>query len=245
MNSKKNLSSLIVCLGNILDYVLPVVLFILVPLSLYYTFVIAPDEKIMGAVQRVLYFHVGSAFASYLMLGVLFVCSIFYFAFKEVKFFHISRAAGGVAFLFSTVVLVSGMLWGYSSWNTWWNWEPRLVSMLVLWVFLLSFLYIQNLNYSSEELKAGVSSVLGLLCALQVPLVVFSIKLLERTQQLHPEVVASGGLTVPEYRHAMIITSVTLLLFSAYICRLSYRFIAVNESSVLLKRKFLMRPQEK
>ena len=147
----------------IFDYLLPFIILLLVPLSLYYVFIIAPDEKIMGPVQRVLYYHVGAAFSSYLMLGVLFVCSIFYFVFNNSLFFIISRAAAGVAFLFSSIVLLSGMIWGYSSWNTWWNWEPRLVSMLILWVFLLSYLYIQNLNNLSFKLRAGISSVLGII----------------------------------------------------------------------------------
>lgn len=226
---------------NIQDYVIPVILFFLIPTALYYSFVVAPDEKVMGPVQRVLYFHVGSAFSAYLMLGVLFISSIFFLAFKHHSFHYAQRASAGVAFLFSSIVLLSGMLWGYSSWNTWWNWEPRLVSMLILWVFLLSYLYVQYLDFSSEKLKAIVSSSLGILCALQVPLVVFSIKLLDRTQQLHPEVVASGGLTEAGYRYAMMISSFSLLLLSVYLCRLAYRVISVQARFSTVNRKIIMK----
>jgi heme exporter protein C len=224
----------------LLDYLVPVVIFFLVPYSLYYTFVVAPSEKVMGPVQRVLYYHVGAAFSSYLMLGVLFFCSILYFAFNHEVYYLVSKAAAAVAFLFSTIVLMTGMLWGYSSWNTWWNWEPRLVSMLLLWVFLVSFLYVQVVTFSSERVKAVVSSILGIVCAVQVPVVVFSIKLLDRTQQLHPEVVAMGGLTDPSYTHAMIFSSIALLLLSAYLCRLLYRILRIDATGRGINKKILM-----
>jgi heme exporter protein C len=244
MTLEESTKKVALCSGRVIDYIFPVLLFIAVPLSLHFTFIVAPDEKVLGPVQRVLYYHVGSAFSAYLMLGVLFVSSIFYLAFRNIIFFNVAKASARVAFLFSTLVLISGMLWGYSSWNTWWNWEPRLVSMLVLWLFLLSFLYLQSVSFGTIELRAVVSSVLGILCALQVPLVVFSIKLLDRTQQLHPEVVATGGLTEPGYRYAMILSSLTLLALSVYFCRVSYRVIALEERIRIANRKILMTLQE-
>jgi heme exporter protein C len=244
MSNEKLPEKMIFISSRIMDYLLPLILLPLLPLALFYSFVIAPDEKILGSAQRILYFHVGSAFSAYLMLGVLFVCSIFYLVFRAQVFFQISRSAALPAFIFSTIVLLSGMLWGYSSWNTWWNWEPRLVSMLLLWVFLLSWLYLQSIHFDSQEVRAVVSSVLGVLCALQVPLVVFSIKLLDRTQQLHPEVVAVGGLTVPEYRHAMVISSLALMLLSVHMCRIYYRTIRLEDRLNIAQRKIIMKSKE-
>lgn len=243
MNSGKSLK-----LGTIkklstvlLDSFLPLLCLFLIPIALYCSFIFAPAEKVMGSVQRILYFHVGSAMASYLMLGVLFVGSVCYLTWRDLYFYHISRAAASVALLFGGIVLFTGMLWGYSSWNTWWNWEPRLVSMLVLWIFLLSYTYVQSISFSGDSEKAVISSVLGILCAVQVPIVIFSIKLLDRTQQLHPEVVATQGLTSAGYRIALIVSNFAMLFLSILLCRMVYRIVRVEWKTTHLKRQVLIK----
>lgn len=223
----------------LVDYVLPLVLLFLIPYSLYHSFVLAPAEKVMGPAQRILYFHVGSALGSYAMLGVLFISCVCFLAFEKIEFILLSISSASVAFIYSSIVLMTGMLWGYSSWNTWWNWEPRLVSMLILWIFLITFLYLQNVRFSSENVKHVVLSITGILCAIQVPIVIFSIKLLDRTQQLHPEVVAKQGLTDPGYSYALLFSSAALILLSIWICRLHYRVNILNYDFSRLKRSYI------
>ncbi|HMO16644.1 MAG TPA: cytochrome c biogenesis protein CcsA [Oligoflexia bacterium] len=210
--------------GKLVDLALPFLCLFFIPYALYHALILAPGEKVMGEVQRILYFHVGSAIASYVMLGVLFVSSVCYLVFRDMTFNALSQASASVSLLFSSIVLATGMLWGYSSWNTWWNWEPRLVSVLVLWVFLIMYSYIQGIKFTSgDQGKAVISSVIGILCAIQVPIVIFSIKLLDRTQQLHPEVVATQGLTEAGYKIALLFGNIAMILLSLWICRICYR----------------------
>lgn len=217
--------------SKFLDTVLMYVMFFIISYAIYYVFNIAPDEQVMGAVQRILYFHVGAASSTYLALGVLFVASVLYLVDSSSEGFDASalgKSGALVGFIFASIVLVTGMIWGYSSWNTWWRWEPRLVSVLILWIFLLSYLYISVAEFKSDKQRNTISAVIGILSSIQVPIVIYSIKLLDRTEQLHPEVVGRMGLKDPRYTMALILSTISLLLLTTILIRLRYRILKVG-----------------
>lgn len=173
--------------------------------STYYIFMVATDERMMGAVQRIFYFHVGSAIASYVAFGIVLICSLAYLGLRDRKFDIINEAAAEVAFVFCTITLASGMIWGYSAWNTLFRWEePRLVSFLLLWLIALSFLLMRHFG---DVRKLGAhSAVLGILGALTVPLVWISITFAPQSAQLHPRVVDTGGLKHPSFYIGMFLS---------------------------------------
>ncbi len=195
---------------------LPLVTLGAVLIANYFVFIVVPNEQIMGAVQRIFYFHVGFAMVSYLLLGVVLFASSFYLATKKPEWDMLAHSAASIAFLFCTVVLTSGMIWGHSAWNTWWRWEPRLVSFLVLWLILFSYWVLRSFSSGSPGEK-NFSSVLGIIAALNVPIVVFSIKLLSHTEQLHPEVVAKQGLGDERFVYALLISIAAVTLFANWL----------------------------
>ena len=129
---------------------------------------------------------------------------------------QLAEAAGSVALLFCSVNLFSGMIWGHSAWNTFWRWEPRLVSFLLLWLILLSQIV---LRLSSDGSKARThQAVLGIVASVLIPVVIFSVKLLPQTEQLHPQVVQNEGLRDARFVYALVsgiiaMTSVGMWLF--------------------------------
>jgi heme exporter protein C len=216
---------------SLLDTFIVYVMFFLMAYAIYYVFNVAPDEVVMGAVQRILYFHVGAASSTYLALGVLFVASVCHLAdliLGKIDFPSMGRAAASVGFVCATIVLLTGMIWGYSSWNTWWRWEPRLVSVLVLWIFLLSYLYLSLAEFKSDQQRNTVSAVVGILSSIQVPIVIYSIKLLDRTEQLHPEVVGNMGLRDSRYTIALLLSTLSFLLLTVVLIRLRYRYLKLS-----------------
>ena len=196
---------------------LPTLSAVLVLGALYMVFTVVPSEKVMGPVQRIFYFHVSSAIATYAMIAAVFLGSVFFLVSKKWQWDLVSQAAAEVGFAFCTIVLVTGSIWGHSAWNTWWRWEPRLVSFLVLWLMFFSYVVLHLYSANSEKLSA-FRSVLGVIIALQVPIVVFSIKLLDHAQQLHPQVMASQGLKDGRYTTAFSLTAVALIVCSLWFC---------------------------
>jgi heme exporter protein C len=204
--------------------------------SLYLVFMVVPNEQVMGAVQRIFYFHVGAAMACYVLIAVLFMSSVLYLVSKSVVWDQVSIAAGEVACLFCSIVLFSGMIWGHSAWNTWWRWEPRLVSFLVLWLLLLAYALTRSFLESDEKLQS-FSSVVGILVAIQIPIVIFSVRLLSPQEQLHPEVVANQGLKDSRFVLALISANISTILLGLllFLYRVRQEFLKFN----LLRRRLI------
>lgn len=189
--------------------------FLLISVSLYLVFAYVPNERLMGPIQRVFYFHVGSAIACYLAYGILFITSLLYLGTRENRYDIVTHAAGEVGFVFCTVVLVSGMIWGHTAWNTWFRWEPRLVTFLLLWLVFLSFFLLRH--FGDPTRIASHASVMGILGAITVPAVIYSVKLLPAAAQLHPQVIENRGLKDPSFELALLVTTCALIVFLLFL----------------------------
>ena len=140
----------------------------------YLIFNYSPLEAVMGFAQKIMYIHVPSAIASYICVAVLFYGSIKYLISGTSRAASIRDAGAEVGFVFSVVVMITGMLWGYTSWGTWWNFEPRLVSFLILTLILGGMLLIRA--FFADESRHGqlLTAVMGIIAAINVPIVMFS-----------------------------------------------------------------------
>lgn len=187
----------------------------------YLVFFVVPNERFMGPVQRIFYFHVGSAIAAYASCATILFSGIYYLATRKKIADIIGQAAGEVGLLFCSVVMITGMIWGHSAWNTWFRWEPRLVTFLILWLILFSFVLLRA--FGDPEKVPTHSAVLGIIGSFTVPLVVFSIKLLPQAAQLHPQVVGNRGLKDPSFEVAMFSCMAILVLLQFYLVWLRAR----------------------
>lgn len=218
------------CRHFAVKYGLPVLTAISVLGALFCTFTVVPNERVMGAVQRIFYFHVGSAMASYLMIGLIFLGSVAFLVTREEPWDVLGRSSASVGFLLCSVVLLSGMIWGKSAWNVWWRWEPRLVSFLVLWLMLFSYL---ALRYFDLEANRNLSSILGIFIAANVPIVIFSVRMLDHREQLHPEVIANQGLRDVSFVYTLVLSVVAMMLLSLWL--LSFKLTNEISKSKLQK----------
>ena len=200
----------------------------LVAISLYLVFMVVPGEKVMGAVQRIFYFHVGSAFACYLAFAIVFLASFAYLGTRERKWDALVEAASEVGFVFCSCCLVTGMIWGYSAWNTAFRIEPRLVSTLVLWMIFLSSIILRHFGEPGKV--SAHCSVLGILGALTVPIVIYSIELLPQFAQLHPKVIETGGLKDPLYYLGFGVTSLSWIIFQLLLTWFRYRIALLERN---------------
>ena len=190
-------------------YLLHVLCFLMLLYALYEVFMIVPNERVMGPVQRIFYFHVACAISSYCSMVIVFLCSIFYLRTHKYFFDACCEAASEVGFVFCTCVLISGMIWAHSAWNTWFRWEPRLVTFLFLWLIFMSFNVLRA--FADTQRIASHNALLGIVGALTVPAVLLSVNLLPRVAQLHPAL-EKGGLE-PEMKEALFISIAAVVSF--------------------------------
>ncbi len=174
----------------------------------YLIFLVVPNEVVMGPVQRIFYFHVGAAIACYTACALMLGASMWVLATKSKVADAVNQSAAEAGLCFSLIVMATGMIWGHSAWNTWFRFEPRLVTFLLL---TLIFLGLGALRIFGERARiADHAAILGLLSAVTVPLVIYSIKLLPTAAQLHPQVVENRGLRDPSFEYTMIISMAAL-----------------------------------
>lgn len=194
---------------------------VLIPLSLWLIFMEIPNEQVMGAVQRIFYFHVGAAIAAYLAFGVAFLTGVLFLLKREPLQDALNEAAGEVGFVFCSMVLVSGMIWGHSAWNTWFRWEPRLITSLLLWLIFLAFVLLRA--FGDKETGAAHAAILSIIGSATVPLVWLSVKLLPQAAQLHPQVIEQGGLRHPLFVVALLLSITALGSLAAWLTLLRSR----------------------
>lgn len=168
----------------------------LVAIGLALAFLYVPGEKTMGDVQRIFYFHVPFAMASFLGFGIVLVASIGYLQKRTETWDVVAHAAAEVGFLCCTIVLLTGPVWARSAWGVWWTWDARLTTTLVLWLIYAAYLLLRE--YGAEDAKLRrYAAVLGVVGALDVPIVYFSVKWF-RTQHPSATFFTREGLPVPE-----------------------------------------------
>jgi heme exporter protein C len=161
----------------------------LVIAAAYASFYIAPEESTMGVVQRIFYFHVGSAWAGMDAFLVCFICNLLYVFKRDQKYDAMAVSAAEVGLALMTVVLITGPIWAKPAWGIYWTWDARLTSTFVLWLLYVSYLLLRSLVEEPDR-RALLSSLFGIFAFIDVPLVFGAIRWW-RTQ--HPSPVIMGG----------------------------------------------------
>jgi len=169
--------------------VLGAIAILLVLASAYASFFIAPEERTMGVIQRIFYFHVASAWAGFSAFLVCFIGNLLYVWKRAQKYDWLAVSGAEVGLAFITVVLITGPIWAHPVWGIWWTWDARLTSTFVLWLLYVSYLLLRTLVEEPDR-RALLSSLFGIFAFIDVPLVFGAIRWW-RTQ--HPQPVIAGG----------------------------------------------------
>ncbi len=186
--------------------------------AIYFVFSFAEIEMSMLEVQKIFYFHISSAFTLFLAFGVTFICSILYLIKRRNKYDTIALVSTEIGIVFGIVVFTTGPIWARFAWNTWWNWEPRLTSALILWLIYIGYLILRSAL--EEEKKRVYSAVLGIIGFLNVPIVYFSVELWQ--DGLHPDTSTKMNLP-PTMQTAWLISWVALTLLYLFLLMFRYR----------------------
>jgi heme exporter protein C len=142
-----------------------------------------PIELRQGPAQKIFYVHAPSAWVAFLAFALVAVAGLLYLWLRDARLDRFAESSAEVGVVFTTVVLVTGPLWGKPVWGTWWTWDARLTSTLFLWFIYVGYLVLRG-AIESPTLRARYSAILGALGALLIPFIHLSVYLF---RTLHPQ----------------------------------------------------------
>jgi heme exporter protein C len=183
--------------------------------GLVMAFGVAPRELTQGNVQRIMYVHVPAVWVAYLAFIVVLVASVAYLWTRVPGADRVAHAAAEVGVVFLGVNIATGAIWGKPTWGTWWTWDARLTSVAVVFVIFIGYLLVRQMTEEPER-GARFAAVVGIVGALNIPLVHFSVYWWRTLHQpptfIKPGPTAASG----SIRAALLVNFVGLALLCAY-----------------------------
>jgi heme exporter protein C len=189
------------------SFVLSIILF---SIGIYYSLLDSPEDYQQGDMVRIMYIHVPAAWMAlgiYMLIGVASLLSVVW---KIRMGYIVAISAAPLGASFAAITLITGSLWGKPMWGTWWVWDARLTSMLVLFLLYLAYIAVVNAGddlYRSEK----PASIIALIGVINVPIVKFSVDIWNSLHQ-NASVLKFGG---PSIDASML--KPLFIMFGAYI----------------------------
>ncbi len=202
--------------------------------AIYAALIYAPTERVMGALQRIFYFHVPVAAVAFLAFGVAFVASIAYLARGERRWDQVAYSAAEIGEVFATLVILTGMVWARAAWNTWWTWDPRLTTTLVLWLIYAGYLILRG-SVEDEIRRARYSAVVAIIGFLDVPVVFMAIRW---WRTIHPVIFEASGVNLePAMLSAFLVALMAFLLLFVTLLVTRVRLESLADEVEFLRRR--------
>lgn len=193
--------------------------------GLYYGLFDSPVDYQQGDTVRILYIHVPAAILSsslYLFIAAL---SVMFLIFRIKLFPIIARSAAVLGAVYTLITLVTGAIWGAPTWGTWWVWDVRLTSVLILFFLYLGYIGLDNAFEDREKANMGIS-ILAIIGVVIVPIIKASVYLFATLHQ-KSTIFASGGPSLdPAMLRPLVFMMIAYALFSlGYILQKSIHLI--------------------
>jgi heme exporter protein C len=187
--------------------------------SIWMIFLYAPTDAVQGQPQRIFYFHVPLAWLAMLGFGIVTVAGIGYLLKRDERWDWAARASAELGAVFATLTLITGSIWGKTTWGTWWTWDARLTTTLILWFIYIGYLMLRSyMGRTHASARAG--AVLAIIGIVDVPIIYESVNW---WRTLHPsaEVGVAGALPPSVVLTLMVSLTTFTLLFSFLMIQLN------------------------
>jgi len=168
-----NPKNTLVIINKLQRYVLILFLLVLV-IGILEALVLSPEDYKQSDSVRIMYVHVPSAWISLGIFSVISILSFGILIFKNKNYYLITKSLAPSGFVFNVIALVTGSIWGKPTWGTWWAWDARITSMLLLAIFYLMFILSWRIIDQNDK-AIKISSVIAIIGLINIPIVKFSV----------------------------------------------------------------------
>jgi heme exporter protein C len=200
-------------------------------LGLVMAFGVAPRETSQGNVQRIMYVHPPLAWVAYVAFAVVAAASVVYLVRRRPAADRLAHASAEVGVLFTGLAIATGSIWGKPTWGTWWTWDARLTSVAILFVMYVGYLLLRG-TIEDRDRAARYCAVLGIVAALDMPLVHFSVYWW-RTLHQPPSLLKPGGFSgSPAILWPLVVNLAAFTLLYAYLVAKRARLLRAERGAL-------------
>ena len=204
-------------------------------LGLIEALIISPEDYLQGDSVRIMYVHVPSAWISLGIFSSMAFLSILVFTFKNKNLVIITKSLAPSGFVFTLIALVTGSIWGKPTWGTWWAWDARITTMLILCLFYLMYLLAWRI-FDNKDSVVKITSLITIIGAFNIPIIKFSVDWWSTLHQPSSIKILSDSKIHETMLVPLIIMTAAFALFSLLIFLMKY-----NTELIKIKNKGLDR----
>ena len=197
--------------------------------------ILSPEDYKQSDAVRIMYVHVPAAWISLGIFSSITFLSISGFIFKNKNLFLISKSLEPSGFVFNIIALVTGSIWGKPTWGTWWAWDARITSMLILALFYAMYLISWRI-YEKEEKIFKISTIVTILGIINIPIIKYSVDWWNTLHQPASITILSKSSIHSSMLFPLLIMTAAFALFSLLIFLMKY-----NTELIKVKNKGLDR----
>ena len=150
------------------------IFFIFLIVGLTFALIFSPPDYLQGDSVRIMYVHVPAAWIALASFTCIALLSIINFIFKIKNLNLITKSIAPIGLMFSCLAIITGSLWGQPTWGTWWAWDARITSMLVLTIFYILYIFAHKL-ITQEDRANKISSIIAIFGLINIPVIKYSV----------------------------------------------------------------------
>ncbi len=212
------------------------IFFVVLMIALTFALIISPPDYLQSDSVRIMYVHVPSAWIALASFTAIAFFSVLSFIFKIKNLNLISKSIAPIGLLFTFLAIITGSLWGQPTWGTWWVWDARITSMVVLSFFYIILIVIHKL-IEDEDKAYKAASIVAIIGSINIPIIKYSvdwwntlhqpqsINLLKGTSSIH------SSMLLP-----LMLMLLVLLLYCALIFLMKYKTEIIRIKKKNIKR---------
>ena len=208
---------------------------IVISVGLTEALILSPEDYKQSDAVRIMYVHVPAAWISLGIFSSITFLSVSGFIFKNKNLFLISKSLAPSGFVFNIIALVTGSIWGKPTWGTWWAWDARITSMLILALFYAMYLIAWRI-YENEEKVFKISTIITIFGIINVPIIKYSVDWWNTLHQPASINILSKSSIHSSMLFPLLIMTAAFALFSLLIFLMKY-----NTELIKIKNKGLDR----
>ena len=208
---------------------------IILTVGLIEALILSPEDYKQSHSVRIMYVHVPAAWICLGIFSMITFLSVIGYIFKIRNFFLISKSLAPSGFVFSVIALVTGSIWGKPTWGTWWAWDARITSMLILSLFYVIYLIAWRI-YDNDDKAFKITSIITVAGIINVPIIKYSVDWWNTLHQPASINILSESSIHVSMLYPLLIMTAAFTLFSLLIFLMKY-----NTELIKIKNKGLDR----